>query len=84
MDERHRNEWRNAQNLNLEVASSAVEVEMQVLNFSKFRELVMDVFLCSFFMYARHKDDPTFNSYNQENTSLKIIPIVLEQQALHL
>lgn len=45
----------------LEVACSAVKVEMQVLDFSKLWELVMDVFLCGLFVYACHKQDPALH-----------------------
>lgn len=76
IEKQHKNECAKVHSLNLQVASPAIQIQMQVLNFSKFRELVVDVFLCGFFMYTRHKQDPAFNSYNQENTQSKIMKIV--------
>lgn len=52
----------------LKVACSAIKVEMQILDFSKFWKLVMDIFLCGLFMYTGHKQDPALHSYKKKIT----------------
>lgn len=51
--------------LYLQVACSAIQIKIQVFDFSKLRKLVMDVFLCGFFMDAGHKQDPALHSCKQ-------------------
>lgn len=45
----------------LYVACSAVEVHVEVFDFSIFAELVHEVLLGGLFMYAGNKDDPSFD-----------------------
>lgn len=51
--------------LYLQVACSTIQIKIQVFDFSKLRKLVMDVFLCGFFMDAGHKQDPALHSWKQ-------------------
>lgn len=59
--------------LYLQVAGPAIQIEMQVFDFSKLRKLVVDVFLRGFLVYTRHKQDPALNSCNQTRKASEII-----------
>jgi hypothetical protein len=45
------------------VSRSAVEIHVQIFDLAVFTELVCQVFLCGFLMYAGNKHNPSLNSY---------------------
>lgn len=55
----------------LQVSRSTIQIKIQVFDFSKLRKLVMDVFLCGFFMDTGHKQDPALHSCKQMKKRLQ-------------
>lgn len=51
----------------LDIASAAIQVEMQVFYFTKFSELVRNILLRCLFMNVGDQDDPTFYSCALQN-----------------
>lgn len=47
------------QRIALKIARPSIQVQMQVLDFPIFCKFVVDVLFCCFFVYTRHKKDPT-------------------------
>ena len=45
----------------LDITCSAVQIQVQVLDLSEVRKLVVQVLLTSFFVYVCDDDDPAFN-----------------------
>jgi hypothetical protein len=46
----------------LDVSSSAIQIEMEILNFSELCKLVLDIFFGSLLVNIGYEDDPSFYS----------------------